>query len=88
MASSEWICEQHPWLEWPHDDCAGPGMLREDTLPTLHLHAGLISNKDFAAFRVLLFATREFLEDQSPAALAKMRKSLEDLKYHVTNGDD
>lgn len=19
------ICEQHPWLEWPHDDCSGPG---------------------------------------------------------------
>ena len=25
----EWpdmVCEAHPWLEWPHDDCAGPGM--------------------------------------------------------------
>lgn len=22
-----WVCEQHPHLEWPHDDCAGPGML-------------------------------------------------------------
>lgn len=22
----EWICEQHPELDWPHDDCAGPGM--------------------------------------------------------------
>jgi len=20
------ICEAHPWLEWPHDDCSGPGM--------------------------------------------------------------
>ena len=20
------VCEQHPWSEWPHDDCAGPGM--------------------------------------------------------------
>ncbi len=20
------ICEAHPTLEWPHDDCAGPGM--------------------------------------------------------------
>lgn len=18
-------CEEHPWLEWPHDECAGPG---------------------------------------------------------------
>ena len=21
-----WICEEHPDLPWPHDDCAGPGM--------------------------------------------------------------
>ena len=21
-----WICEQHPDLPWPHDDCGGPGM--------------------------------------------------------------
>lgn len=20
------MCEQHPGLEWPHDDCIGPGM--------------------------------------------------------------
>ena len=25
-----WACEQHPGLEWPHGDCAGPGMLRRD----------------------------------------------------------
>ena len=29
-ACEEWICEQHPHLHWPHDDCAGPGM------PCLH----------------------------------------------------
>lgn len=28
--SPVWICEQHPELEWPHDDCAGPGMLSAD----------------------------------------------------------
>lgn len=22
-----WICEEHPDKPWPHDDCAGPGML-------------------------------------------------------------
>ena len=22
----DWICEAHPALEWPHDDCSGPGM--------------------------------------------------------------
>lgn len=21
-----WICEEHPELPWPHDDCPGPGM--------------------------------------------------------------
>lgn len=21
-----WTCEKHPWLEWPHANCAGPGM--------------------------------------------------------------
>jgi hypothetical protein len=21
-----WICEAHPNLPWPHDDCPGPGM--------------------------------------------------------------
>jgi hypothetical protein len=24
------VCEEHPDLPWPHGDCAGPGMLRED----------------------------------------------------------
>lgn len=23
----DWICEEHPFFYWPHDDCAGPGML-------------------------------------------------------------
>jgi hypothetical protein len=24
------VCEQHPDREWPHDDCAGPGMVRDE----------------------------------------------------------
>lgn len=24
------VCEQHPEREWPHGDCAGPGMIRAD----------------------------------------------------------
>ena len=24
--SKGWICEQHPHKEFPHDDCAGPGI--------------------------------------------------------------
>lgn len=28
-----WVCEQHPTLGWPHDRCAGPGMLRSDVEP-------------------------------------------------------
>ena len=23
---SNWFCEEHPYLNWPHDDCAGPGI--------------------------------------------------------------
>jgi len=26
IQSPDMVCEQHPWSEWPHDDCAGPGM--------------------------------------------------------------
>jgi hypothetical protein len=28
-------CEKHPWLEWPHDDCAGPGTPLSDSLDLL-----------------------------------------------------
>jgi hypothetical protein len=21
-----WICEAHPMIAWPHEDCAGPGV--------------------------------------------------------------
>lgn len=26
IARDGWMCEKHPGREWPHDDCAGPGM--------------------------------------------------------------
>jgi hypothetical protein len=25
-----WVCEEHPHLPWPHDDCPGPGMPKEE----------------------------------------------------------
>lgn len=25
LARDGWMCERHPGVEWPHDDCAGPG---------------------------------------------------------------
>lgn len=28
----QWVCEQHPTRDFPHDDCAGPGMLALDAL--------------------------------------------------------
>jgi hypothetical protein len=28
QALGGWVCEQHPELEFPHGDCAGPGMPR------------------------------------------------------------
>lgn len=30
LADRSLVCEEHPDLPWPHGDCAGPGMLRED----------------------------------------------------------
>lgn len=24
--ANEWFCEQHHWMNWPHDDCIGPGI--------------------------------------------------------------
>lgn len=30
LADRGLVCEEHPSLPWPHDECAGPGMLRED----------------------------------------------------------
>ncbi len=27
MPEDIWICEQHYWQTWPHDDCPGPGVL-------------------------------------------------------------
>lgn len=36
--SAGWICEAHPERGWPHDDCAGPGMLcRTPGCPSLRL---------------------------------------------------
>jgi len=26
-----WICEEHPDLPWPHDDCGGPGVPCENS---------------------------------------------------------
>lgn len=26
LLAEEWVCEQHPDQEFPHDDCAGPGI--------------------------------------------------------------
>lgn len=28
-ARGGWVCEQHPWLGWPHGDCEGPGTVQE-----------------------------------------------------------
>jgi hypothetical protein len=24
-----WVCEEHPDLPWPHDECPGPGVLKD-----------------------------------------------------------
>jgi DNA-directed RNA polymerase subunit RPC12/RpoP len=44
-----WICEEHPDLPWPHDNCLGPGVpcdvptcpYRIDTRP-VHTYSGLV----------------------------------------------
>lgn len=28
----EWVCEQHPEFEWPHGNCSGPGVLKEEQM--------------------------------------------------------
>lgn len=32
-----WVCEEHPWREAFHDNCAGPGMPATEILRLLHL---------------------------------------------------
>jgi len=56
-STSEWICEQHPWLEWPHHDCAGPGMPASER-ENLHEDAGIMANIDKVAFQRLIVAVR------------------------------
>ncbi len=41
-------CEAHPWLEWPHDDCAGPGMPVSASLSVLAQHAEEIARLNIA----------------------------------------
>lgn len=30
-AVTDMVCEEHPWLPWPHGECGGPGMPSRDT---------------------------------------------------------
>lgn len=30
LVSRPCVCEEHPWLPWPHDDCGGPGVIIEE----------------------------------------------------------
>ena len=46
-----WICEKHPELDWPHDDCAGPGMPRTNRI------SGLVYQRDEARAEVERYKT-------------------------------
>jgi hypothetical protein len=61
------VCEDHPWLEWPHHQCLAPGMLVSER-DTLHEIASLMSDSDREAFRRLLFAVRAHDEARTQAA--------------------
>jgi hypothetical protein len=64
------VCELHPWLEFYHDKCPGPGLPRQ-VLQELHKHAQLIWNEDYEAFIRLLVAARQAgVLEQETAALA------------------
>jgi len=71
----DWICELHPWMEWPHHDCPGPG-LHVTERDTLHETASVLSDRDQRAFRRLLFAVR------AGDALA-VQAALRDLEHRV-----
>lgn len=33
--STDMICERHPWLSWPHAECAGPGCPQSAAIPLM-----------------------------------------------------
>jgi len=33
---TDMICEQHPWLSWPHDECKGPGCPLDAAIGLMH----------------------------------------------------
>lgn len=39
-ACGGWCCEEHPDLPFPHDECPGPGMLRNDPSLSSQARAG------------------------------------------------
>ena len=80
-----WICEQHPWLPWPHHDCAGPGM-PENVLLALHETCSVMSDDDQRAFRRLLFAVRRAMTDQAMSLeefADAAKPAMADLEHYV-----
>ena len=67
------ICETHPWLEWPHDDCAGPGCPPSAAVSILHyrlrqLHLVIRAREAtivelFYALKEKLMDTKELVQD-------------------------
>ena len=50
METYDWFCERHPWLGWPHGECAGPGMPQAAVLGITEAMAALVDSG--CAFRI------------------------------------
>ena len=55
MDSELMICEEHPFKEWPHDSCGGPGMPASN-LSRLIRESKLVANPDYEATAIVQHA--------------------------------
>lgn len=63
-----WVCEQHPYFCWPHNDCAGPGMLLLDYVSSMRYTVRLL--------RECLTAAREIVIDSDPELVEAIEQAL------------
>jgi hypothetical protein len=56
------VCEAHPWLEWPHDDCPGPGMPAKNALTLFAECRARLATAEGRASGLQEFAARQSKE--------------------------
>ncbi len=89
----DWICEQHPNLVWPHDDCAGPGMPASNAEPEAHLAKSrpfATKVKDLETHVEELTNTVIILMDQVEQVTERLNKhvtELAEMRKTVANSD-